>query len=93
VKAGHTVTAFDPAAEERATPLLPAIDYAASPMDAAKGADAVVLLTEWDVFRGIDLKDVKAAMKGDLLFDGRNVYEPKEVKEAGMRYEGLGVRA
>jgi UDPglucose 6-dehydrogenase len=92
-KAGHSVTAFDPAAEERAKPLLPAIGYAQSPMDAAKGADAVVLLTEWDVFRGIDLKDVKAAMKGDLLFDGRNVYEPKEVLEAGMRYEGLGVRA
>lgn len=92
-KAGHSVTAFDPAAEERAKPLLPAIGYAASPMDAAKGADAVVLLTEWDVFRGIDLKDVKAAMKGDLLFDGRNVYEPKEVLEAGLRYEGLGVRA
>lgn len=92
-KAGHSVTAFDPAAEEKAKPLLPAIGYAASPMDAAKGADAVVLLTEWDVFRGIDLKDVKAAMKGDLLFDGRNVYEPKEVLEAGLRYEGLGVRA
>ena len=92
-KAGHSVTAFDPAAEERAKPLLPAIGYAQSPMDAAKGADAVVLLTEWDVFRGIDLKTVKAAMKGDLLFDGRNVYEPKEVLEAGLRYEGLGVRA
>jgi UDPglucose 6-dehydrogenase len=92
VKAGHSVTAFDPAAEERAKPLLPAIGYTASPMDAAKDADAVVLLTEWDVLRGIDLRTVKTVMKGDLLFDGRNVYEPKEAAAAGLRYHCVGVR-
>lgn len=91
-KAGHAVTAFDPAAEEKAKPLLPAIGYAASPLDAVKGADALVLLTEWDLFRGIDLKEVKAAMKGGQLFDGRNVYEPAEVAEAGLAYHCVGVR-
>lgn len=92
VKAGHAVTAFDPAAEEKAKPLLPPIDYAPSPLDAAKDADALVLLTEWDVFRGIDLKEAAAAMKGKLLFDGRNVYEPSEVAEAGLDYHCVGVK-
>ena len=92
-KAGHSVTAFDPAASERAKPLLPKnVEYADSPLAAAKGADAVVLLTEWDVFRGIDLRTVKATMKGDLLFDGRNVYEPKEVTAAELRYHCVGMR-
>ncbi len=90
--AGHTVTAYDPAAEERAKPLLPAIAYAQSPLDAVKNADALVLLTEWDVFRGIDLAEVAAAMRGTQLFDGRNVYEPHEVEAAGMDYHCLGVR-
>ena len=49
------------------------------------------MLTEWDEFRGVDLKDVKKEMKGDLLFDGRNVYEPKEVTEAEFVYHGIGL--
>lgn len=93
VKAGHTIKAFDPAAMERAKSLLPdSVQYTSSPLETVKDADALVVLTEWDVFRGTDLKEVKAAMKGDLLFDGRNVYEPSEVKEAGLKYHGIGVR-
>jgi len=91
-KAGHAVVAFDPAAEEKAKPLLPEVKYATSPLDAVKDADALVLLTEWDLFRGIDLKEVKAAMKGSALFDGRNVYEPAEVAEAGLTYHCVGVK-
>ena len=90
--AGHTVCAFDPVAMERAKPLLPAATaFAASPMDAATGADALLVLTEWDVFRGIDLQEVKATMKGNLLFDGRNIYEMKEVQGVGLQYKGIGV--
>ena len=91
-KAGHAVTAFDPAATEKARPLLPAIAYADSPLDAARDADALVLLTEWDVFRGVDMKEIAGAMKGRQLFDGRNVYEPAEVAEAGLDYHCVGVR-
>ncbi len=92
INAGHTVKAYDPAAVERAKPLLPAsVDYVPSPMGAVQGADAVVLLTEWDEFRGINLKAVKIAMKGNVLFDGRNVYETEEVKEGGLLYFGIGV--
>lgn len=94
LEAGHSVTAFDPVAMERAKPLLPpSLAYADSAQDAAKDADALVLLTEWDAFRGTDLKEIKTLMQGDLLVDGRNVYEPDEVKEAGLRYVGIGVKA
>lgn len=92
VEAGHAVAAYDPVAIERAKPLLPPdITYASSPIEAATGADGVILLTEWDVFRGIDLHEVARAMKGKDLFDGRNVYEPEEVKEAGLVYHGIGI--
>ena len=92
VNAGHTVKAYDPVAMERAKPLLPpTIIYATSAMESVADADAVMVLTEWDEFRGVDLKDVKKEMKGDLLFDGRNVYEPKEVTEAEFVYHGIGL--
>ncbi len=92
INAGHSVVAFDPAAEDRARPMLPSsVTYAQQPHDAAKGADALAVITEWDVFRGADLKEIKGMMKGDLLFDGRNVYEPGEVKEAGLTYVGIGM--
>ncbi|MBI2117938.1 UDP-glucose/GDP-mannose dehydrogenase family protein, partial [Candidatus Peregrinibacteria bacterium] len=68
VEAGHTVIAYDPAAMERAKPLLPpAVQFVSSPLAAATGADAVVLLTEWDEFRGIDLHVVRHTMKGNLI--------------------------
>lgn len=93
IDAGHNVKAFDPVAMDRAKPLLPpTTTYATSRDDTANGADALVLLTEWDEFRGADLKNVKKSMKGTLLFDGRNVYEPSEVKEAGLVYFGIGIR-
>lgn len=92
--AGHSVTAYDPVAMERAKPLLPESTlYTEEPMTAVKGADALLVLTEWDIFRGADLHAVKAAMKGALLFDGRNIYEPKEVTDAGLQYQGIGVRS
>jgi len=92
LQAGHAVRAFDPAAAERAKPQLPNdVTYVDSPEDAANGAHAIALLTEWDIFRGIDLAVIKKTMNGDLLFDGRNIYEPSEVAEAGLRYFGIGI--
>lgn len=91
-QAGHTITAYDPVATEKAKPHLPAATtYVDSALEAAKGADALLVLTEWDEFRGADLGEVKRAMKGTHLFDGRNVYEPKEVSDAGLEYHGIGV--
>lgn len=92
LNAGHTVKAFDPAAMERAQPLLPQnLTLMNSAQECVKDADALIVLTEWDEFRGADLKEVKSMMKGSQLFDGRNVYDPAEVKEAGLRYYGIGL--
>lgn len=92
INAGHTVTAYDPVATDRARPLMPAATlYADTAMNAVTEADALLVLTEWDEFRGTDLKLTKDHMKGSLLFDGRNIYEPREVLDAGFVYHGIGL--
>ncbi|TSC58913.1 MAG: UDPglucose 6-dehydrogenase [Candidatus Peregrinibacteria bacterium Greene0416_19] len=89
---GHKVKAFDPVAMENTKKIIPSnIEFVEHHMDAAKGADAVILLTEWDLFRGADLKELASIMKGKDLFDGRNIYEPREVTEAGLIYHGIGL--
>jgi UDPglucose 6-dehydrogenase len=92
LKAGHTVRTHDPAAMDNAKAILGKdVSFFDDSMKAAKGADAVVVLTEWDEFRGIDLKELGKIMKGKDLFDGRNVYEPGEVTQAELRYHGIGL--
>ena len=91
VAAGATVRAFDPAAAENARPLLPAaVQYTASAMEAVQGADALVLLTEWNEFRALSPERLKAAMRGDVLQDLRNVYDPEAMRAAGFRYGSIG---
>jgi len=93
LKLNHIVRAFDPVATENAARLLPKeISFVDSPMAAAKDADAIILLTEWDTFRGIDLVELKSQMRGRLLFDGRNVFSPEQVRAAGLQYFGVGVK-
>lgn len=87
---GATVTAFDPVATENARALLPNIDFAPNPYEAALDADAVIVLTEWDAFRQIDLQRVKKGMKQPIILDGRNIYDPIEIKKLGFRYQGIG---
>ncbi|OGJ55124.1 hypothetical protein A3D11_03580 [Candidatus Peribacteria bacterium RIFCSPHIGHO2_02_FULL_49_16] len=90
--AGHTIRVFDPVAMENAKKIFgDGITYNSSPMEAAQGADTVILLTEWDVFRGIHLQELKSTLKGNHLFDGRNVYELREVTKAGLTYHGIGI--
>jgi UDPglucose 6-dehydrogenase len=64
--------------------------YASSPMDAASGADALVLVTEWQEFRSPDFREMRRVMRQPLLFDGRNLYDPGEVRAAGFEYFGIG---
>ncbi len=91
VAAGATVRAFDPAAVANARPLLPAaVHYAESALDAAQGADCLVLLTEWNEFRALSPERLKAAMRGDVLQDLRNVYDPEAMRAAGFRYGSIG---
>jgi UDPglucose 6-dehydrogenase len=87
---GAHVHAFDPIAAEEARDLMPALDYAASGLDAVRGSDAVVLVTEWAEFTGLDWTQVAEAMSGDLVIDGRNALDPDAVRSAGLVYEGIG---
>jgi len=89
--AGATVRAYDPVAEEEARHMMPGIAFADGALDAAEGADAVVLVTEWDEFKTLDWADVAGAMQGTLLIDGRNALDADAVRAAGLTYEGIGV--
>ena len=88
--AGVKVRGFDPEGTEQARPLMPNLELCASPYEAAKAADAVVLITEWDVLRALDLKRIAAAMKGSVLVDLRNIYPPEDVEAAGLEWHGVG---
>ena len=88
--AGASVRAYDPEGMEQARPLLPNVELCASPYEAADGADAVVLVTEWDVLRALDLKKLAANMAQPILVDLRNVYPREEVEAAGLRWHGVG---
>jgi UDPglucose 6-dehydrogenase len=90
MEGGASVAAFDPVGREQAQPMLPAVRFTEDAYSAAEGADALVLVTEWDEFRALDLKRIASAMKGKALVDLRNVYEPDEVEKAGLSYRGIG---
>jgi UDPglucose 6-dehydrogenase len=88
--AGASVVAYDPVGREQAEKVLPTIDYASSAEAAADGADALVIVTEWDEFRALDLDDIAKRMRGTALVDLRNVYNPDEAHEAGLVHFGVG---
>ncbi|HYM54011.1 MAG TPA: nucleotide sugar dehydrogenase [Solirubrobacteraceae bacterium] len=89
---GAVLTAYDPVAEEQARKLVSGMTFADSPLDAVRGADAVVLVTEWSELVELDWKQVAEAMSGDLVIDGRNALDPDAVRSAGLVYEGIGRR-
>jgi len=89
---GALVRAYDPVAEDEARHLMPGLQYASSPLEAVTGADAVVLVTEWSEFTGLDWGEVARAMSGELVVDGRNALDPEVLRAAGLRYEGIGRR-
>jgi UDPglucose 6-dehydrogenase len=90
LEGGATVAAFDPVAREQAEPILGGITFTDDAYTVADGADALVIVTEWDEFRGIDLKRMASRMRGDVPVDLRNVYDRAEADEAGLRYFPIG---
>ena len=88
--AGVRVRGYDPEGMEQARPLMPDVELCDSPYKAAAGADAVVLVTEWDVLRALDLKRLAGSMAAPVLVDLRNIYPPEEVAAAGLRWHGVG---
>ncbi|HYN47095.1 MAG TPA: UDP-glucose/GDP-mannose dehydrogenase family protein [Allosphingosinicella sp.] len=88
--AGVAVRGYDPESMEQARPLMPNVELFANPYAAAEGADAVVLVTEWDALRALDLKRIAASMRHKVLVDLRNIYPPEEVEEGGLEWHGIG---
>jgi UDPglucose 6-dehydrogenase len=101
LRAGARIQAHDPVAEDEArrvlaldladTPfLLEKLQFVTKPMEAVLGADALIIVTEWKVYCCPNWPALKAAMKATVIFDGRNLYEPKDMKSQGIEYHGIG---
>jgi UDPglucose 6-dehydrogenase len=87
---GCRVRAYDPAAMEACRSLLPEVTFCANPSEAATGADGLVIVTEWNQFRKLQFDELKQLMRQPLIVDLRNLYEPQEVADAGLRYVSVG---
>lgn len=90
LKAGAYVKAYDPVAMEVARPLLPKVEMCPGIYEMAEGCDALMVITEWNEFKQLDLSQLKSIMKQAVILDGRNIYDPQDMKRAGFRYRGLG---
>ena len=88
--AGAEVRAYDPAAMERSRTLLPDVEYLKDAYQVASGADALVLVTEWNEFRQLDMARVKQLMRRPVMVDGRNIYDPAVMRTLGFTYRGVG---
>jgi UDPglucose 6-dehydrogenase len=89
-KLGATVRAYDPAAMGEAEKALDGVVFCSDPYEAVTGCDGVILMTEWNQFRNLDLDRVKAALRRPVFIDLRNVYDPKRMRDLGFTYAGVG---
>lgn len=87
---GARIQAYDPEAMERSKPLLKKVTFTKNSYEAAKGADALAILTEWEEFAQLDFKKIKKLMKDPVIFDGRNLLDAKEIRKHGFRYHAMG---
>jgi UDPglucose 6-dehydrogenase len=87
---GVTVRAYDPVAMSVAAPLMPGVEMFPDPYNMAEGCDALMVVTEWNEFKQLDLERLKGLMKRPVLFDGRNIYEPGKMLQLGFVYRGFG---
>jgi UDPglucose 6-dehydrogenase len=90
IERGAEVAAYDPVARHQAEQLFQQVAFADDAYAAAHGADALVIVTEWDEFRALDLGKLAQSMRGTTLVDLRNVYDPEEAERAGLTYYGIG---
>ncbi|WP_128891953.1 UDP-glucose/GDP-mannose dehydrogenase family protein [Erythrobacter sp. HKB08] len=88
--AGAKVAAYDPEGMEQARPLMPQVTMCENPYEAIEGADVIVIVTEWDAFRALDLARVKELAKAPVLVDLRNIYNPEDVRALGFTYASIG---
>jgi UDPglucose 6-dehydrogenase len=89
-EAGARVRAYDPQAIERARPMLPNVAFCENAYACAEGASVLVIVTEWDAFRALDLDRLKQALMEPVVVDLRNIYSPSEMRKRGFRYSSIG---
>ena len=89
--AGAQIAAYDPEGMNMASSLMPDVTMTASPYEAVNGADAIVIVTEWDAFRALDLAKLAELARGNVLVDLRNIYRGREVERHGLVYHGIGM--
>ena len=93
VARGARVRAYDPVAMPNAQKMLPAaVTYCESPYEAAAGADALALVTEWNEFKFLNLERLRGLMRQPVVFDGRNLWEPERMRRLGFAYHSIGRR-
>lgn len=90
IESGATVRAYDPVAIPTARRIMPDIYYAENAYELANGCDALVVVTEWNEFKQLDLDKILISMRGNVIIDGRNIYSPEELKERGFIHRGIG---
>jgi UDPglucose 6-dehydrogenase len=90
MRKGAIVRAYDPAAMDAAKLILPEVEYRKSPYAVARGADALLLVTEWNEFKQLDMSRIKRSMRQPVLVDGRNIYDPAKMRQLGFVYRGIG---
>ena len=89
---GAKIKAYDPQAMNKVKEIFPSIEFCRSPYQVAEGSDALVIITEWDEFKNIDLLKIKQLLNQPVIVDGRNMYEPQKMRELGFIYQGIGRR-
>jgi UDPglucose 6-dehydrogenase len=87
---GAAVRGYDPVAMEVAHPLLPAVELVADPYEMVNGCDGLIVVTEWNEFKQLDLGKIKGSLKSPVIYDGRNIYDPATMKAMGFSYRAVG---
>ena len=87
---GASIKAFDPVATPRAKEILPEVEYCEDAYEVAEGSDALVIVTDWNEFKHLDMARIRASMAQPVLMDGRNIYEPRRMQQLGFIYRGIG---
>jgi UDPglucose 6-dehydrogenase len=90
VAAGAEVRGYDPVARHTAAPLMPAVEIFDDVYKMAEGCDALIVVTQWNEFKQLDLEKVKDLLKTPVIYDGRNIYDPNPMREMGFTYQAIG---
>ncbi|MDX2226307.1 MAG: UDP-glucose/GDP-mannose dehydrogenase family protein [Verrucomicrobiae bacterium] len=90
VAEGAKIRAYDPKAMDKAREMLPSITFCQNPYEAAQGVEALIILTEWDEFRSLDLPKLASGMVNPIILDGRNIFDPKKMEREGFIYKSIG---